>query len=366
MAHFATSIGLVTSIGYDVRTSCASARAGITRIQEMHHHKVNDGGTHEEAPIAGCPVAPLTDGFGSLGRWTGLGLQAIEDLIDYGNLHSQSADFWAGTALVFALPDLNAPNFDFEGVINESSIKTKFIEPFIVRSGLPIQSKFTLVVSEDDTAVFSACDLVRRCFNNENIDRVLLLAVDSLIEPHRLNWLELTGRLKNPDNPIGVVPGEAAAAVMFESEDSLQSNGHTPLATLVSFATAVEQNHQYQEEYQQNVGDALAKCISDVLAGVPADNGFTGMVFSDLNGEEWRARELSMARLKLSEYFATRELDEILPVASFGDVGTAKPLASLCMLIEGNRRGYLKNKSGLVLGSSAGGSTGAVLIKVCF
>jgi|GEM_PF-1149628 len=364
MSLFATSIGLVTSIGYDVRTSCASARAGVTRIDDIQHIQVIEESTHEEASISGCAVSPLTDGFGSIGRWTVLGLQAIDDLIQYSGLNPEQTDFWKRTAIVFALPDLDAPNFDFEGVVNTDTIKSRFVEPFISQTGLAISPKFSLVVSEDDTAAISACSRVEQCFNNENVDRVILLAVDSLIEAHRLNWVEMSGRLKKPDNPIGVIPGEGAAAILFESESTLATTAIKPLARIYAHSIAVEKNNQYKEEPTPNVGEGLAHSINEALSLVQTAGAFEGVIYTDLNGEEWRARELAMARMRLvNNNRLNTDVPEIVPVASFGDVGTVKPLCSICMLIEGNRRGYDSKSTGLVLGSSASGTTGCILIQ---
>lgn len=352
---------MVSSVGRDVRTSCASIRAGIMRASEISHFSTTDADTHESIPIAGCAVSPVTDGFGSVARWSILGQQAISDMITYGDLPFEDAEFWKKTAVIFALPSLDEANFDFEGVIDSDNANSVFVAPFISQSGLSIPLKQCTLVSEDDTAVISACQKVEAVLAHDSIDRAIVLALDSLIDGHRLQWLDMQERVKTPDNPVGLMPGEAAAALLFESESAIAARGAKPLARVYSYGVAQEPNHFMTEE--PNTGEGLTSSIKQALSAVNLTEPYTGVVMSDLNGEEWRAIEYSVARLNLTNKLLSQTISEVFPAASIGDVGVATPACALCMLIESQQRKYAISQDAIILASSTLGKTAGMLAR---
>ena len=73
-----TGIGMVSSLGLDVVTSCAAARAGIVRAQELDVQIV-DRETQDLVPVVGH-VIPLTQGFTHTGRLLRIAQLALADL----------------------------------------------------------------------------------------------------------------------------------------------------------------------------------------------------------------------------------------------------------------------------------------------
>jgi len=90
MAHgvVVTGLGMVSSLGCDVITSCAAARGGITRITEMKFSALDEG-SGEMVPVKGHVIKGIVEGFEGLGRLIRLGAIALRDLLEYSNLHEE-------------------------------------------------------------------------------------------------------------------------------------------------------------------------------------------------------------------------------------------------------------------------------------
>jgi 3-oxoacyl-[acyl-carrier-protein] synthase I len=357
-----SGIGMITSVGHDVVTSCASIRAGIMRAVELEHMPISSSDLSDPEGLVCCPVSPYTDGFGSVARWSIMANKALTDLLSYTVLPEFTDNiFWNKTSIVFALPSLDSANLDFEGIVNSENIMDIFVIPFLNQSELPIDPARCFVVDEDNTAVIKACDLVEQLLSSDEFDHVIVITADSNIEANALSWLALQNRLKTPNNPVGFMPGEAAAALLFETEHAIQQRGKKALARVYAHNVQQEENNLYSEE--TNTGEALSKSIKTALSAVNMNGAFDGTVFSDLNGEEWRAQEQALAKLNIPRSLVSEKTKEILPVASLGDIGVVNVACSLCILIESTKRGYALSSDALILASAAMGSTGSMLIK---
>ena len=356
MRLFVTGTGMTTSVGRDTKTACASIRAGIMRARGIEFYSMDED-SHEAVQVAGCPVTPLTDGFGNVGRWNILGKLALEDLAK--SLGEKSPEYWKKTGIVFALPFLDDANFDFEGVVERSNVLSQFVGPFLEQCNIPFSTRARDVVCEGNTSVITACEKVKQMFSiSEDIERVVVLAVDSLLEKTRLNWLSMQGRLKANDNPVGLMPGEAASALLFEREECVSDN---ILVRIYSHGTEQEANDFYSEEV--NAGEGMTRSVRKTFDAVQLPEAYNGYLFSDLNGEEWRARELAMAKLNLGTDRLGEHIEEIIPAFSLGDVGAAYGACCICMLVQSRQRQYAISTDAVILASTPEGIAGSMLVK---
>lgn len=363
MSLTVTGIGMISAVGHDVITACASIRAGIIRPSEILHCPVLDEDSHKTEPLSGYPICNYTDGFGSVGRWLIMGVYAIKNLINYSSLPDKGeVDFWQRTAFVFVTPTLDAARFEFEGVIDPQNIQNVLINPIISRLGLPVQISQCISVSEDNTGFISSCFEVTELLNQDNIERVIVVCVDSNIDAYALSWLNGTLQLKTSARPNGLIPGEGSVAILIEKEKSMNRRGVKSLLTIDSASTKKEDNDIFSDV--PNTGDGLRKAIEEVLSSQYQDTLFSGSIYSDLNGEQWRAREYAGARVNLLNKVLAPNVIEIIPATSLGDVGVVHVALSICMMIESKRRGYSHSDNALIVASSASGSTGALSVSV--
>jgi len=354
---------MITSVGYDAKTSCASIRAGIVRPSEILHFSVLDEDTHKTEPLVGYPIKNVTDGFGSVGRWLEMSKYAAQDLIKSVKLPDMNdTQFWNETALVFVTPNLSAARFEFEDLINAENAVDMLVKPFLAELPLPVSRDKCFVVSEDNIGVISSFKLMEELNTKEHIERFILIVVDSSIDAYALSWISSVGQLKTTKKPTGLIPGEAAAALLFETTNGYQNSGSKPLLGINSYNTKIEDNNLFSDI--PSSGEALKLCIEETLHSLNLGQPYTGIVYTDLNGEEWRAREYSGARVGVSKNFLSQNVKEQIPALSLGDVGVVNAACSLCMIVEAKKRAYLRNNNALVVASSATGHVGSLAVTV--
>src|SRR5258707_961848 len=75
-----TAVGMVSALGLDWETSCAAARAGISRSESVNYYKVQAGDPWEVVPVVAHQVEILTQGFEGQGRLLRLLSGAFADL----------------------------------------------------------------------------------------------------------------------------------------------------------------------------------------------------------------------------------------------------------------------------------------------
>lgn len=268
-----TSMGLVCSVGHDVVTACAAIRAGISRPAPIFEHPVLDLISHESVPLIGHPVTPLTDGFCSSARWLRLASYAFDDLLRAGELGVDARD-WSKTLIVVLLPDLGELRFAPDRYADLARIHAAFVDMIGSRSP---QQAAGVEVRAAGHAGFAELLLDTPALLREwQVERLVVLATDSYIEPYTLTWLASLGRLKTDTNPVGLMPGEAAAAMVLEPGGS--KAGRRPQITgagVARFESTVA-----EDPYQP--GRVLADITRPLLRGPPN-------LLVDLNGEVRRA-----------------------------------------------------------------------------
>jgi len=190
-------------------------------------------------------------------------------------------------------------------------------------------------------------------------EQALLVAVDSLFDPVLLSQLHETRRLKTAVQPVGLMPGEAGICVLLERAPGARRRGVVGQARLAAAVSGREALPLGAET--PNTGQGLSTCILQALEQGATEAPFRGDLFSDLNGEEWRAREWGGACVRLGARLGTNRLH--LPCKSLGDTGAASGALGVCMATFTLARGHGVCGHALVLSSSAEGPVGCVQLQ---
>jgi 3-oxoacyl-[acyl-carrier-protein] synthase-1 len=354
-----TGLGMVSSVGWDALSACAAIRAGLTRPQEAGHFRVLDEEENESVPVLGHPVSGYTDGFNLTGCWIRLASGAFADLLSSAGLpDTQSVSFWSRTTFLAVTPYSNHPRFDDEDGDGVEGLTEGYLLPLLEALGLAVGLASAQVVAFEHAGTAVAIDLALDLLADRRADRVVIVAADSYLDPLTLKWLVSLGRLKTADFPVGLAPGECGACVLLEREDVAERRGAIGLARLSASTLAKEENHYFSEG--TNAGGALANCIQAALTDV-GTVPFAGDVFSDLNGEAWRAAEWGYAQVRLSNWLrADHRLH--LPATSVGDTGAASGAVGICSAVHAFRRRCAKTETAIVLSSSDRGDVGCVVV----
>lgn len=356
MQLFIERTGLVTSLGHGVRESAAAARAGIVRPDNLDGVAGFDP-EEMEVPIPCHPVRYLTEGFEQTGRWLQLASAALRDCLrgsgDPAEGGRSVPEVNEKTALVLVLPTIDVERYGWPEEQVPAILDSSFLEPLRALTGLPLPCEADWVFQGSGGTALGLQKAVE-LIQSGRWDRAMLLAVDSWLDTTSLMSLEQAGRLKGPETPVGMMPGEAAACVCVAPKAGgalasitafhHSSTGITPLADEADIVPSA-----------QRLGTTLGAQMAPSI-----DAASVTRAYSDVNGEEWRSHVHGMALVKANETSEVDLLSTVFPAASFGDIGVVHALASVCLFEQAASRGYGSRGPGLVLSAGEDGTVSSI------
>lgn len=359
MAITVTARGMVTSVGFDAPSSCAAIRAGLARPHPLEYFQALDLETNELTQVVGHPVRGFTDGFNLVGRWLRLAYGAVDALADSVPPPGDAA-FWSRTGLLVVVPPVDTARFQNEDEKDPAAaIRDSFIAPLLRRLKAPLDAKLVDVGGLGPAGLGTTLRLASDWLSRSVADRVLVVAVDSMLDPLTLQWLARTQRLKTEELAVGLMPGEAAVALLVEADAAARRRNARVWGRISSFATAKEPNAF--AEGKQNSGRGLAQAVREVvLTFTPKGTAFIGDLYSDHNGESWRALEWGTAAHRLAGVAAPSRMH--LPATSLGDVGAASGPVAVCCALHDHWRRFSKAPTSLVVSSSDTGEVTAIAV----
>jgi 3-oxoacyl-[acyl-carrier-protein] synthase I len=350
-----SGLGMVSSVGRDVVTAAAAIRAGISRPGGVGHFPLLDD-DQEETPLIGHPMLGFTDGFFMIGRWVRMAEACLADLRRNASLPPpQDSYFWSRTGLAGVLPALDPNRFEEADQCTPDDLKESYLLPLRDLAGIPVAGRHVQILCAGSVGTFDALLEIDRSLTEDELDRVILLAVESYLDPWTLRWLAAHRRLKWGDNPCGLSPGEAAASFLLESPASLARRRARPVSELVASCVGAEES-PYGGEARHH-GKELARVMGAALQQDP----FAGDIICDLNGEDWKAYEYGAAKSRLGQRLSPRAR-EVVPALSLGETGTASVAVGICIATRSFARGYALARESLIVASTDDGRVGAARI----
>lgn len=349
-----TALGLMTPVGWDTVTACASIRAGLARPSLLEDFPLGNIETATDTFPVGHTVTGLTDGFVLLGRWGRLLDGALESLWSSGQVPGpDDAGFWQATASIVVMPPLVGARMDNA---DDDEGEAMLLARACLRG--PLARQDTMVLAGGSVGIVPALRKAQALLRARQFSRVLIAAVDSYIDPLSISWLLESRRLKYEDVPAGLQPGEAAACVLLETEPAARERGAAPILRVSGLG---EGRDASITDEATNVGRGLAGAIESGLAEAAIKGLFAGDIISDQNGEAWRAQEFGGACAQLAGRLspATRT---VYPARSLGDVGAASAAVALAVAGRSFARGYASSRQALILASSERGESAALVV----
>jgi 3-oxoacyl-[acyl-carrier-protein] synthase-1 len=114
----------------------------------------------------------------------------------------------------------------------------------------------------------------------------------------------------------------------------------------------------FEEQNRVGGGTSQGHALTAVMKAAAPAQGFSGVVYDDLNGEEWRARELGTALARVGELYRAARFTH--PASMLGDTGAASGAVAMCLAARSFVRGYATSKDVLILSSSEHGHVGVL------
>ncbi len=211
-----TALGMVTSVGRGAVPACAAIRAGVSAPRPIRYFPILDTETGEMVAPTGHPIRGYTEGFVAMGRWVRLALGAVTDLVEHGDLPDRADEaFWRRTGLICLAPPLDPARFLDVGPLGAETVKAGLRDMLLERTGLPVHPDERHVLDVGHAGAVAAVQLTERLVGRGRVERVLVVAADSLLDELSLEALAQADRLKTGARPDGLMPGEAGAAVLL-------------------------------------------------------------------------------------------------------------------------------------------------------
>ncbi|HEY6006438.1 MAG TPA: hypothetical protein VIV57_26395 [Anaeromyxobacter sp.] len=343
MALAVTAIGHVGALGYGATGTLAALRAGLSDPRELPI--VVGGEDDEDISAVGYPAGDFADGFFQAGAWVRLACGAIDDLRHAAALPG-GADFWQRTALLAALPIIDEDRFRWTLDMLPEAPREFVLEPIAQLCARGVSIVEQGCHPSGHVALAAALQRAESGIGAREADRVLLAAADSYVDEWTLEWLASENRLKTPERPTGLTPGEAGAALLLESEAAARQRR----ATVRGFVEAVAlgaaplppppakaEGEAAEEELPSlrpegtKLGRAIAQAVRQVLP--QGSTPFAADLYLDLNGEEWRAHGWGHAQVHLARHLDLDRCRTFLPATSIGEVGAAAAPVALSLAL---------------------------------
>ncbi|MFP2926888.1 hypothetical protein ACLESO_17145 [Pyxidicoccus sp. 3LG] len=332
-----TGLGMVCTVGHDAATACAALRCGLTRPTTPDFEVPSD----EElgnVPLTGHPLVGISEGFQGLGLYLRLATHALTDLLHDAGLQGGDTEMWRNAALYVGLSPTRDEDIDFYDDI----LQERIAEELLMHAGIAIPVTRGVARLRGHASALWALREATTALERGEAERALVVGVDSLLESNVLEVLYGAGRLKYEGHARGLSPGEAAAAFLVEPVALARRRKVAPRCRIERIEVAREPSVLLTGE--RPTGAGLARVVSQALG-----NTRPGVLYGDLNGEEWRSLEWGNALMRLRE--AGHDLTGVpqhWPATSLGDTGAASGAISVLAAANALARGHVPVGGALV------------------
>jgi 3-oxoacyl-[acyl-carrier-protein] synthase-1 len=373
-----TAIGMVTALGHDAMTACAASRARLSMASELTTLMFGGDAVFGLEDLDGTPlvsghaVRGLGDGFTGLAKAQLFGVAALQDLqsrrrlteaeIERTALCLNLSDSFVEDAHLKQLQDNGHAEDDDRPPSEGYRRRYAELPPRLVEnSGLDVSQQHRSVV-HGGHAGFAVClDHAASLLQGGAVERCLIGGIDSRVDPPFVKAAAALNILKTSLNPVGLIPGEAAAFVLVESSGACRSAGIRPLATIGAWTQGQEGAAYFDDA--PSTGQALGHTIEAVLDTDAAAREGLAWVLPDLNGTTRRASEWGNTLVRLQQGLAIADYPTWLPAESFGDAGAAAGPLAMCMIARAFERSYAPGRAALATLASERGSRAAVTVR---
>jgi hypothetical protein len=203
------------------------------------------------------------------------------------------------------------------------------------------------------TGFAQAMETALKYLRSGSVNRCIVGAIDSLVEPSVLRAAHSRGLLKTGSRPIGFLPGEAAGFLLLETDKDRSARRRA----IGKVAGVSRRNASGSRTDPPSKGKALARAIDDVLTDPNT------LFIGDLNGQESRGVEWGYAQVDLTRRHPESQQYHVwLPAQHFGEIGAASGAVAACMALRSFERAYAPSDKIIAWLSSDTAETAAIRI----
>jgi len=329
---------------------------------DFHGDELFGRETMDDGPAMNGSAVPGAERVSGLAKMLLLGGWALDDLLRKRSLSDRDKE---RTGFVLNLSDHFVVDADARvraAKVLPSVAWRQRVERLQVRlvesSQLRTPAAATILLHAGNAGIAAAIDTAATLMTQNKVDRCIVGAIDSRVEPSFLMAAARCRLLRTKDQPVGLIPGEAAAFFMLERPRDLVRSRTTALASVTAATSVQEQVDMLASEYVPT-GEGLASAWRSALRSSPP----VAFSIGDLNGWSQRAVEWGNAQLRLRAEAPVAEVPAWFPAISLGDTGAASGAVAICVAVRAFARHYAPGDAAMVWASSESGSKGAVVVR---
>jgi 3-oxoacyl-[acyl-carrier-protein] synthase-1 len=367
-----TEIGMACSLGLHSAGACAAARAGLVRMSGINtlNYALDPDLSPEglDGPdLLAAHMLPVTgSGTTGIAKLLALARPALSELLSGLRLTPQQ---WARTSLAINVsdgyfqsrfgvpPESDAddePDYATQWVQTARELPHRLCAEFT----LPIEKHRRFILPGGHAGFADLLLHASHLLNTGEVDRCIVGAVESCLDPQAIVAYARAGALKCGTNPAGFTPGEAAAFLLLEQPGQAQGGRVGLVIDAISKATG----SAYFQSNSVPDGRGLASCLSESLTASQASSS-PEVIVTDLNGSECRAADWGAAIVQVCAEQGDFSFASWLPARSFGETGAASGGLAVCQLFRAVERGYAPPNGALVALCSEDGSRSVLRVR---
>jgi 3-oxoacyl-[acyl-carrier-protein] synthase-1 len=211
------------------------------------------------------------------------------------------------------------------------------------------------VIPHGRVAVAVALSQAGALVHQHGIERVLIVATDSLLDWRTLSHYESAGRLLTPGNSNGFMPGEGAGAMLVGKP---ATSGRELVCQGVGFA--MEPAHIDSDEPLR--ADGLSQAIKSALGEAGCEMHDMDYRITDLSGEQYYFKEASLSLSRTLRRLKD-EFDLWHPAECTGEAGALAGAVAVAVAREACAKGYTRGSSILVHLANDNGKRAALALR---
>lgn len=354
-----TGMGMVSSLGSTIGAA-AAFRAGISRARAMECFPLDGPDDDGPAYVVGHPARPVAEGFDQMAAWLRLARLAFDDLRTSWDATLWQR-LWRDVALVVTLPVITTARYGWSLDDPTQTIDRFFTRKLLALLGRHLPDDRCLVIAEGHTAVAAGMDAARERLAYGRWQRVLLLAVDTLLDRSSITWLLDSQRLKRPGHPHGVMPGEAAVVLLLEHPG--ERLGQPVGVTVEDVAVERSPTDVAKDSVQREPAVARARRWRSAFSRLSPALDLASSVdqYVDLTGEIGRAEVWGHLQPHLHQRITAGRT--WFPAEGFGETGAASSAVACVLAARSWARSYAGGDRALIWSLADHGHAG--VIRLC-
>jgi 3-oxoacyl-[acyl-carrier-protein] synthase-1 len=340
-----TGVGMVTAVGHDALVTTTSIGADIAGLQEIPQP------TRHGKQLVGAPIVACGDRFVREARLWELAALAAKEALEHSEAQGAPLDRARCGVMWVLASDTRA------GYSARSSHRLR--PAFLRHCNLTAGDRHWIDIPMGHAGALVALEQASAFIRREELHACLIGGVDSLIQLRVLRWLEAEDRLKHASYTDGLIPGEASAFFLVEPEPEAHRRAARPLARVKGVGVSHESATIVSNEPCRAVG--LTTALRNALEAADRDATDIDVVYCDLNGESYRAREWGMASTRIG---VSSPVALMHPADCIGDVGAAAGALLLGLAAMSAEDQESKSSSVIVFAGSESGERAATVLEI--